>query len=86
MHFNPLSAWVFPSKITFPADPPAYSTVFSGETAKLLPANATVTIRVRKNCNESIPCLLSQHHPFFVSSLKMSFHIAERLFGLESVS
>lgn len=34
VHFKPLSACTFPSNITFPPDPPAYSTVFPEGTAK----------------------------------------------------
>jgi hypothetical protein len=86
VHFNPLSPWIFPSKMTLPADPPAYSTVFPGEAAKPLPANATVINRVRKNCNERIPCLLSQHQSFFACALKMPFQIVERLFHVKGVS
>jgi hypothetical protein len=45
--------------MAFPADPPAYSTVFPEETAKPLPANAIIIIRIRIHCNERIPYLLS---------------------------
>jgi hypothetical protein len=44
--------------MTLPVDPPAYSTVFPEGTAKPLPANAITIIRIRKHCNERIPCPL----------------------------
>jgi hypothetical protein len=49
LHFRPLSAWTFPLKMTFPSDPPAYSTVFPEATAKTFPASVTERKRAKKH-------------------------------------
>jgi hypothetical protein len=80
VHFNPLSAWFFPSKMTLPAVPPAYSTVFPEGTAKPLPANATIITRIKKDSNERIPFLLFQN--LFLDLYQNAFSNFEKVFPL----